>query len=131
MGLFDRLKGKGVEDSSNSDLPQEFNEDYIELGAQPTGPKSKVLVRSFILEDFADIKPALDAIREGYTIALVNMGPLKTKDPVELRRAVSKLKKTAEAVQGDIAAFSEDWLVLTPGFASVHRERGQSILREE
>lgn len=132
MGLFDRLKGKGgTADSTGNDLPQEFNEDYIELGHQPTGNKSKIVIRSFILEDFADIKPALDAIRQGYTIALVNMAPLKTKDPVELRRAVSKLKKTAEAVEGDIAAFAEDWLVMTPGFASVYRERKDMFIKEE
>ncbi len=101
----------------------EFSDDYVEISAKPverTG-NAKVVVRPFIVEDFADIKPALDALREGYTIALVNIKPLKDKDLVELKRAINKLKKTCEAINGDIAGFSEDWIVVTPSFASVHR----------
>ena len=73
-----------------------------------------------------DIKPALDAIREGYTIALINIRPIKEKDLVELKRAVAKLKKTAEAIEGDIAGFGEDWIVVTPNFAQVHRESSEA-----
>ncbi|MBS3175225.1 cell division protein SepF [Candidatus Woesearchaeota archaeon] len=110
--------------SGKQQLPSdEFSDDYVEINAKPvnrTG-QAKVIVRPFIIEDFADIKPALDALREGYTIALVNIKPLKDKDLVELKRAVNKLKKTCEAIEGDIAGFSEDWLVVTPNFAQVHR----------
>ena len=130
MGLFDKLKGRASESAGEGNVPQEFSEDYIQLGTQPTGSKAKVMVRSFVLEDFIDIKPALDALREGYTITLINIGPLKQKDPVDLRRAISKLKKTCEAVGGDIAGFSEDWVVVTPSFASVYRER-RTIIKEE
>jgi SepF-like predicted cell division protein (DUF552 family) len=76
-----------------------------------------------MIEDFSDIKPMLDSIREGYTIALVNIKPLKDKDIMELKRAVGKLKKTCEAIEGDIAGFGEDWLVITPSFAQIHRDR--------
>ena len=79
----------------------------------------KRLVKEF--NEFEDIKHTLDALREGYTIALVNIGPLKDKDIVELKRAVNKLKKTCDAINGDIAGFSEDWIVVTPSFAQVHR----------
>lgn len=128
MGLFDKLKERmATADTSDDEFPQEFNEEYIELGAQTSGPKAKIVVRSFVVEDFADIKPALDSLREGYTIALVNIGPLKEKDPIELKRAVGKLKKTCEALEGDIAGFSENWVVVTPGFASVHRDRHEII----
>ena len=114
--IRDKLSGK---DSSSED----FAEDYVEISSQPSdrGGKAKVVVRPFIIEDFADIKPALDSLREGYTIALINIKPLKDKDLVELKRAINKLKKTCEAISGDIAGFSEDWIVVTPSFASVHR----------
>ncbi len=46
---------------------------------------------------------------------------MKDKDIVELKRAINKLKKTCDAIDGDIAGFGEDWIVVTPSFAEVHR----------
>ena len=108
---------------SGKQSTDEFTDDYVEINANPVDKsgKAKVVVRPFIVEDFADIKPALDALREGYTVALINIKPLKDKDLVELKRAVSKLKKTCEAIEGDIAGFGEDWIVAAPGFAQIYR----------
>ncbi len=111
---------------SGKQSTDEFTDDYVEINANPVdrSGKAKVIVRPFIVEDFADIKPALDALREGYTVALINIKPLKDKDLVELKRAVSKLKKTCEAIEGDIAGFGEDWIVAAPGFAQIYRGMG-------
>ncbi len=118
--LFSKLKDKIS--NQNYNFPDEFKEDYVEVGLDQIGSKkSKILIRPFVIEDFPDIKPALDALREGYTIALVNIRPLKEKDLVELKRAINKLKKTCDAIEGDIAGFGEDWIVVTPNFAQVHR----------
>ena len=118
-GVFEKLfSGKQPSD--------EFTDDYVEINARPIDKsgKAKVVVRPFIIEDFADVKPALDALREGYTVALINIKPLKDKDLVELKRAVSKLRKTCEAIEGDIAGFGEDWIVGTPSFAQIYRGMG-------
>lgn len=105
------------------DYPEEFTDDYVELDTEVDRKiKAKISVRPFVIEDFSDIKPALDALREGYTIALLNIRPLKDRDLVELKRAISKIKKTCEVIDGDIAGFGDDWIVATPGFAKVHRE---------
>ena len=53
---------------------------------------------------------------------------MKEKDLVELKRAISKLRKTCEAIDGDIAGFSEDYVVAVPYFAKIHRN---AVLREE
>lgn len=97
--------------------------DYVELENDAELAKSKVLVRPFMLEDFDDVKPVLDSLREGTTIALVNIRPLKDKDLVELKRAINKLKKTTDAVEGEIAGFGDDFLVVTPSFASIYRSK--------
>ncbi len=97
-------------------------EGYVEVGQTPAaGEKAKISVRPFVMEEFEDIKEVLDVLREGSTIALVNIRPLKDKDLVELKRAITKLRKTCEAIDGDIAGFGEDYVVAVPYFARIHR----------
>ncbi len=108
-------------DSDDTPIQDEYVELNTDIGE---GRGSKVVVRSFALEDFSDIKPVLDVLREGYTVCLVNIKPLKDKDLVELKRAINKLKKTVEALDGDIAGFGDDHIVLTPSFAEIYRASG-------
>jgi len=123
MGAFDKLKEAFSGGSTSGSYSDEFVDDYVEIGPEGRGPKGKgkVVVRPFVLEDFADIKPVLESIRNGYTVALVNIRPLREKDLIELKRSIAKLKKTCEAIEGDIAGFGEDWVVITPSFASIYR----------
>jgi len=127
MGLFSKFKEKLKKNSA--EYLEDFKEEYVEIDTtKKKSTNSKIMIRSFVLEDFPDIKPALDALREGYTIALINIRPLKEKDIVELKRAVAKLKKTCDAIEGDIAGFGEDWVVATPKFATIHRgEKTETI----
>jgi len=129
---FSRIKEKLRKAFGSKEYPDEFKEDYVEIDTKvDIGGKTKVVIRPFVIEEFTDIKPVLDALREGYTIALVNIKPLKDKDIVELKRAVNKLKKTTDAIEGDIAGFGEDWIVATPGFAKVFRNTETAEVEEE
>lgn len=104
---------------------------YVEVDhTQNKDEHSKVIVRPFMLEEFEDIKEILDVLREGSTIALVNIKPLKDKDLVELKRAISKLRKTCEAIEGDIAGFGEDYVVAVPYFAKIHRSKMEKLTEE-
>ncbi|MCD6434914.1 MAG: cell division protein SepF [Clostridiales bacterium] len=116
-GWFNKIK-----DSLSGEKGEVLGEDYVEVEATTDSVSSKVVVRPFTLQTFEDIKPVLDAIREGKTIALINIGPIKEKDTTELKRAVDKLKKTIEAHEGDIAGIGESWLIATPSFAKVYRK---------
>ncbi|MBS3145834.1 cell division protein SepF [Candidatus Woesearchaeota archaeon] len=125
-----RLKEK-IFSSNREDDHLSAQEDYIEIdtGSQETKRK-KVMIRPFVIENFDDIKPALDSLREGYTIALVNIKPIKDKDIIELKRAVNKLKKTCDAIEGDIAGFGEDWIVVAPNFAQIYRNKQTEEVKE-
>ncbi|MBI2145924.1 cell division protein SepF [Candidatus Woesearchaeota archaeon] len=101
-------------------------QNYVEVTSGSKEEKSKVVVRPFVMEEFEDIKEVLDVIREGSTIALINIKPLKDKDIVELKRAISKLRKTCEAIEGDIAGFGEDYVVAVPYFASIYRSKAMA-----
>ncbi len=97
-------------------------EDYVHVDDSKE-EKGKVIVRPFMLDTFEDVKPILDSLREGYTIALINIRPLKEKDIIELKRAINKLRKTCDAIEGDLAGFGEDYIVAVPYFASIHRTK--------
>ena len=118
-----RFKTKNYDEDDNLQAEDE----YVELNSEAeAGKSSKIIVRPFIMNDFSDIKPVLDTLREGNTIALINIKPLKEKDLVELKRAVNKLKKTTDAIEGDIAGFGDDYIVITPSFAQIYRSKGTS-----
>ncbi|MBW2980125.1 cell division protein SepF [Candidatus Woesearchaeota archaeon] len=116
MGFFSRIKK-----AAPAPAEEGGEEGYVELGAEPSMEKAKVVVRPYVIENFEHIKPILDVLREGHTIALINIKPLKDKDIVELKRAINKLKKTCDAIEGDIAGFGEDWIAAVPSFAKIHR----------
>ena len=105
--VFDRFKkmigGEG-----------EVSPDFIEIDLEQEKSDSKVLVKTFVLKVYEDINPILNALREGYTIAVIDIKPLKSKDVIELKRAISKIKKTVEALDGKIAGFGENVVIATP-----------------
>lgn len=96
--------------------------DYVEIDLASAEPKkNKILVRPFVLKQFDDVTDILNTLREGYSIAIIDMKPLRGKDVVELKRAISKIKKTVEALEGTIAGFGENTLIVTPSFAEIYK----------
>jgi SepF-like predicted cell division protein (DUF552 family) len=93
--------------------------EYIELDLGKESKKAKILVKPFILRKFEDVNEVLNYLREGYTIAIVDIKPLKSKDIIEVKRAISKLKKTADALEGHIAGFGDGIVIVTPQFAEI------------
>src|SRR3989344_1712494 len=123
MGFLSKLKEK-LGSGSNAQMFEDAGTGYVELDKEAAADaKSKVQVRPFVIEEFEHIKPILDSLREGHTIALINIKPLKDKDLIELKRAINKLKKTTDAIQGEIAGFGEDYIVATPTFAKIYRNK--------
>jgi|TARA_Y100000310_G_scaffold28100_1_gene26750 SepF-like predicted cell division protein (DUF552 family) len=121
--IFSKLKEK----VSGADMGQETEEEgYVELGADTVAEaRAKITVRPFVIDDFESIKPILDSLREGHTIALINIRPLKDKDLVELKRAINKIKKTTDAIEGDIAGFGDNWIAAVPSFAQIYRHKAK------
>ncbi|HDP73658.1 MAG TPA: cell division protein SepF [Candidatus Woesearchaeota archaeon] len=107
----------------------EGESEYVELDADKIDMhdrSSKIIIKPYTLNDFVDTKPIVDVLREGNTIALINIQPLKEKDLMEVKRAIARIKKTIDAVDGDIAGFGEDYLVATPPFARIERHKKQA-----
>lgn len=130
MGFFSKIKDAMAGDTSKV-LEEAEEEGYVELGTEEGSKESKILVRPFVLQDFEGIKSILEALRTGNTVALVNIRPLKDKDLVELKRAINKLKKTCDAIEGDIAGFGDDWIAAVPSFAKIHRAKKEETAPEK
>jgi SepF-like predicted cell division protein (DUF552 family) len=105
---------------------EEFDEfagdDYMEVNLMDADERKmgKLGIRIESLDDFSDTENILKQVREGSVIFLRIKG-LRDKDMGELKRAVEKLKKGVAANNGDIAGVEQDWLVLSPHYAMIHR----------
>ena len=95
-------------------VKEEESPEFIEIDLERDTSSSKIFVKTYVLKVYEDIQPILNALREGYTIAVIDITPLKSKDVVELKRAVSKVKKTVEALDGRIAGFGQNTVIATP-----------------
>ena len=104
FNMFKKMMGK----------EEDFSPDFIEIDLEQEKSDSKVLIKTFVLKVYEDINPILNALREGYTIAVIDIKVLKSKDVIELKRAISKIKKTVEALDGKIAGFGENTIIATP-----------------
>ena len=106
----------------SSSMGEPMEDEYLEIDLEQESEKpNKVIVRLFTLRQYEDVDDILNALREGYTIAIIDFKALKQKDPIELKRAVSKIKKTADALEGSIAGH-ENFVIVTPSFARIHKE---------
>ncbi len=113
---------------SGSEDPIE--EEYLEIDLEQEAPENKVKVKVFVLKDYNDVSEILSSLREGYTIAVIDFKVLKQKDPIELKRAVSKIKKTVDALEGSIAGH-ENIVIVTPSFAKIYKQKEKSKKEKE
>jgi SepF-like predicted cell division protein (DUF552 family) len=99
---------------SSADSDEEVENEFIEIDLEQEKSDSKIYVNTFVLKNYEDVNAVLSALREGYNIVLIDIRPLKQKDVIELKRAISKVKKTVEALNGRIAGFGENTVIATP-----------------
>jgi SepF-like predicted cell division protein (DUF552 family) len=109
FGIF-KKKSNGEEDT----------QEFIEIDLDSKQNESKVSVKTFSLKAYEDINDILNSLREGISIAVIDVKALKAKDVIELKRAISKIKKTVDALEGSIAGFG-DIIIATPSFAVVQK----------
>jgi SepF-like predicted cell division protein (DUF552 family) len=100
-------------------ISPEVKEEFVEISETPREEK-KLKVRVENLNSYSDVERIQQLLREG-AIVFLKIKELRNKDINELKRSVDKLKKTVVAMSGDVVGVDEDFLVLTPSFASIFR----------
>ena len=112
--VFNKIKGM---------FKGEVNDaEYVEIDLGKEAKRAKIIIKPFILRKFEDVNAVLNSLREGYTIAIIDIKPLKSKDIIEVKRAISKIKKTTDALEGSIAGFGDGIVIVTPSFAEIAKD---------
>ena len=120
--VFDRIK-KSFSNALNED---EYSDEYLEIDlGMKEKTENKIQVKLFVLKNYEEVNDVLNALREGYTIAVIDIKILRQKDSIELKRAISKIKKTTDALEGSIAGFGENIVIVTPSFAKIKKEESK------
>ena len=112
---------KKIREAFSSSGAEQTGDEYLEIDLEEKKQERKILVKLFQLKDYDDVNEVLNALREGYTIAVVDISVLRKKDSIELKRAISKVKKTTDALEGSIAGFGENLIIVTPSFAKIEK----------
>jgi len=112
MSLKDKVLGKFKQEKV------EEGEDFVQVN--PEDESGKVDVRVENLREYADTDRVQQLLREG-SVVFLKIKDLRAKDINELKRAVDKLKKTCTAMNGDMVGVDEDFLIITPKYATIYR----------
>jgi SepF-like predicted cell division protein (DUF552 family) len=92
--------------------------EYVEI--ESLAEKTEVKVKVDSINEFKDASRVQGLIRDG-NIVFAKIGELKKKDVNELKRAIDKIKKTCEAIGGDLVGVDEDYLIITPANVKIVR----------
>lgn len=112
MGLLDLFRKKKEE-------PAPSEEQYHELEGEEQLPNVHVVVEK--IDSLSAVDRIIKHIKSG-NIAVAGMRDLKENNLDELKQCVNKLKLSVTNMGGDIAGVGDDWLIVTPKSARIHRE---------
>jgi hypothetical protein len=110
---------------------KETSDQYVEVVPTQKAEEVKIYVRVFRIKDPSEVKAVVDSLRERNYIVFVDISGLNTgKDLVEVKKVVSRIKSVVDAIGGDIAAVSKDWIIATPPYVKIWRGHQMSAVEE-
>lgn len=101
------------------EAPEENKEEFIEIQTEGED-RGKINIRIENLGDYRDVEDVQKLLREG-NVVFLRIKKLKERDLGELKRSIERLRRTTIAMNGDIIGVDEDYLILTPPAAKIHR----------
>jgi len=94
-------------------------EEMTELPAeQEASDHTKVMIEK--IDMVGDADRIVRKVRSG-NIVIANIKHLKEQNMDELKQAISKIRSSAAMFNGDIAGVGDEWLIVTPSTARIHR----------
>ena len=105
--IVEKLTGKKVEEEGEVEIMPEEEEEKI-----------KIYVTK--INEYSDTEKVLNLLRQK-NIVVISIRDLRKKDMAELKRVVDRIKRTIEAIGGDIIGVEEDLIIATPPIAKIER----------
>ena len=96
--------------------PQKEETEEVEIPLEERKEEIKIKVEK--VNEFSDTEKVLNLLRENY-IVLVNIKDLRQRDLNELKRVVNRIKKSVEAIGGELIGVGEDFLLVVPAFVKI------------
>ena len=93
--------------------------DYVEIETEEESAK-KVPIQIEKITEYADSDRVQRKVREG-NILLVSVKELKIKNINELKRAIERIRKTTDAIGGEIVGAGDEWIIVSPSIAKIVR----------
>ncbi|BBL45791.1 cell division protein SepF [Nanobdella aerobiophila] len=110
---------------------EENTDQYVEVVPTQKAEEVKIYVRVFRLKDPSEVKAVVDSLRERNFIVFVDLSNLNaSKDLIEAKRVVSRIKSVVDAVGGDIVAVNKDWIIATPAYVKIWRGHQMSAVED-
>jgi SepF-like predicted cell division protein (DUF552 family) len=97
----------------------EFNEDL--MTEESFTRYQQILVVPVRLSSGEELDMISSQLKEG-NILLVNLSPLQSEDPEIARGIVDQLKGVCTGLKGDMAAISEDVVLVVPSFVKIYKD---------
>jgi SepF-like predicted cell division protein (DUF552 family) len=114
MALFGKIFKR--EEPQSEPQIEEFTELPLDLDQKQD--HLKIMIEK--LEDFTDTDRIIRKVRNG-AIVIVGIKGIKDKSMEELKHAISKFKTSVTVFNGDIVGVGDEFVILTPPTARVHR----------
>ncbi len=105
--IVEKIKRKKVEE-----------EGEVEILPEEEERKVKIYVTK--VNEYSDTEKILNLLRQN-NIVVVSIRDLRKRDMAELKRIVDRIKRTVEAIGGDIIGVEEDLIIATPSIAKIER----------
>ncbi len=95
-------------------------EDYTELPLDVENPKQTHIIIEK-LEAYSQVDMLMKKVREG-NIVIAKIRELKDNNLDELKQSIARMKTMCANFDGDIAGVGDEWIIITPRTARIHRE---------
>ena len=105
--IVEKIKGK-----------KEEEEGEVEILPEEEEKKTRIFVRK--INEYTEVEEVLNLLRSG-NIVVLSIRDLRKKDVSELKRVVDRIKRTVEAIGGDIVGVEEDLIIATPSGVKIER----------
>jgi SepF-like predicted cell division protein (DUF552 family) len=101
---------------------EEFTE--IPIDVDQSASQTKIMIEK--ISALSDTDNIVRKVKAG-NIVIARIKELKDTNLDELKQVISKIRIAIASIDGDIAGVGDEWLIITPKIARIHRGNGQAM----